>query len=58
MKDMILGLFAGIFCGVVFRFLRLPLPSPPVFAGVMGITGVFLGGKLFDLLLHAIKLIR
>jgi XapX domain-containing protein len=30
---------------------KLPLPAPPVLAGVMGIVGVYLGGVVFDWLI-------
>lgn len=48
MKELILSLLAGIIIGVVFKFLRLPLPAPPVLAGVLGIVGVYFGGVLVD----------
>ncbi len=51
MKELFLALIAGIICGLVFKFLKLPSPSPPVFAGIMGIIGIFLGGKLFDFMM-------
>lgn len=34
---------AGLACGVVFSLAGLPIPAPPVFAGVVGIIGVFAG---------------
>jgi len=37
------SLLAGTACGVVFSVLGLPIPAPPVFAGVAGIIGVFAG---------------
>lgn len=48
MKELLLSVLAGILIGVVFKFLRLPLPAPPVLAGVLGIFGVFIGGVVFD----------
>lgn len=50
MKEIVLALVAGIIFGLAFRLLKLPLPAPPVLAGVMGIVGVYLGSKLFDIL--------
>lgn len=44
MKDIVLSLIAGIVIGIVFKAMRLPLPAPPVLAGVMGIFGVYFGG--------------
>lgn len=37
------SMLAGFICGAVFTLLRLPLPAPPVLAGVLGIVGVYLG---------------
>jgi XapX domain-containing protein len=48
MKEALLALGAGMLVGLLFKWIRLPLPAPPVIAGVMGIVGVYLGGKLFD----------
>jgi XapX domain-containing protein len=33
----------GLAVGVLFSFLKLPLPAPPTLAGVMGIVGMFVG---------------
>lgn len=47
-KDIIMALAAGVIIGVVFKVIKLPLPAPPVFAGIMGIVGVYLGGKIME----------
>lgn len=48
MKELLLSVLAGLVIGVVFKLLKLPLPAPPVLAGVLGIFGVFFGGVLVD----------
>ena len=48
MLEIIKATLAGMACGVVFSLLRLPIPAPPVLAGVMGIVGVFLGYVLVN----------
>ncbi|MCQ6274838.1 DUF1427 family protein [Bacillus sp. V3B] len=48
MRELLLSVLAGMIIGVVFKFLRLPLPAPPVLAGVLGIFGVYFGGILVD----------
>ncbi|RSK25622.1 DUF1427 family protein [Bacillus sp. HMF5848] len=53
MKEIILSLFAGMIIGIIFKGLKLPLPAPPVFAGIVGIMGVYLGGLVFS---HLAKL--
>ena len=51
MKDIILTTITGIGVGTVFGIFKLPVPAPPVFAGVMGIVGLWIGymlvGKVF-----------
>lgn len=49
MKEIVLSLLAGMFVGIVFKFLRLPLPAPPVFSAVLGVFGVYFGGKLVEI---------
>ncbi len=41
---------AGAILGAICQKLKLPLPAPPVLAGVMGVFGVLLGGKIAGLL--------
>ncbi|MFD0696463.1 XapX domain-containing protein [Paenibacillus sp. GCM10027628] len=48
MKEVILAFVAGAIVGVVFKYLRLPLPAPPVFSAVMGVMGVYVGGRLVE----------
>ncbi|WP_182201356.1 XapX domain-containing protein [Paraliobacillus salinarum] len=48
MKELILSIVAGIIVGVLFKFLKLPLPAPPVLTGVLGIVGIYLGGFIGD----------
>jgi XapX domain-containing protein len=42
-KDIVLSILTGFGCGVVFAAFKLPVPAPPVFAGVAGIIGLWLG---------------
>ena len=50
MKEIFLTTITGAGVGAVFALFKLPVPAPPVFAGVMGIVGLWLGygliGKL------------
>jgi XapX domain-containing protein len=45
----------GLFVGLLFTALKLPLPAPPVLAGVLGIVGIWAGGQLWPLLVSAIQ---
>ncbi len=44
------SLGTGIVVGLVFSILKLPLPAPPVLAGILGIVGIFLGGEIWRLI--------
>ncbi|WP_145950098.1 XapX domain-containing protein [Paenibacillus sp. Y412MC10] len=52
MKELLLALVAGIIIGIVFKLIKLPLPAPPVMSGILGIIGIYLGGKLMELVLR------
>ena len=46
MKEIFFSVLTGATCGVVFALLKLPVPAPPVFAGVAGIIGLWAGYSL------------
>ncbi|WML43171.1 DUF1427 family protein [Neobacillus sp. PS3-40] len=48
MKEVILALLAGLLVGILFKFLKLPLPAPPVFSAVVGVFGVYFGGIIVE----------
>ncbi len=43
MKEIIFSVLTGFGCGIIFAAFKLPVPAPPVFAGLMGIFGLWLG---------------
>jgi XapX domain-containing protein len=43
MKEVLLSILTGFAAGMVFAFFKLPVPAPPVFAGVAGIVGLWAG---------------
>jgi len=43
MKEIFMTTITGMGVGVVFAVFKLPVPAPPVFAGLMGIFGLWLG---------------
>jgi XapX domain-containing protein len=49
MKEVLLALLAGVIVGVVFRLIKLPIPAPPVFSAVIGVFGVYFGGKIVEI---------
>ncbi|GEM05857.1 hypothetical protein HMI01_28450 [Halolactibacillus miurensis] len=50
MKEIFLALFSGLLVGILFKFLKLPLPAPPVFSAVVGVFGVYFGGVVAEYL--------
>lgn len=43
----VLSLITGLIVGFLFSAMKLPLPAPPVFSGILGIIGIWLGGVVF-----------
>ena len=43
MKDIVLALVSGMIMGGVFSLIKLPIPAPSNFAGVVAIFGIFFG---------------
>ncbi len=41
--QVLLALVVGVILGFIFIKLELPIPAPPVLAGVVGIVGIWLG---------------
>lgn len=44
--EILKSLLAGISCGIIFSLFKLPCPAPLVFAGIVGILGIYLGYNL------------
>ncbi|WP_246941715.1 XapX domain-containing protein [Bacillus pinisoli] len=55
MKELFLSLLTGIIIGMSFKLLKLPLPAPPVLAGVLGVFGVYFGGVVFDWIVKVLQ---
>lgn len=48
MKEVFMALLAGLVVGMLFKFMKLPLPAPPVFSAVVGVFGVYFGGIVVE----------
>jgi len=46
MKEILLTTIVGAVVGGIFSAFKLPIPAPPVFAGLMGIVGLWIGYAL------------
>jgi XapX domain-containing protein len=55
MKEVLLATIAGMLVGVLFKFLKLPLPAPPVFSAVMGVVGVWFGGMIVEYIMKMMQ---
>ncbi|CAG9609804.1 XapX domain-containing protein [Pseudoneobacillus rhizosphaerae] len=55
MKEVLLATVAGMLVGILFKFLKLPLPAPPVFSAVMGVVGVWFGGKIVEYIMQMMQ---
>jgi XapX domain-containing protein len=47
MYEILLALGVGVVVGLIFSFLKLPLPAPPVLSAVMGVVGIYFGGEMY-----------
>ncbi|AVX19509.1 MAG: XapX domain-containing protein [Bacillota bacterium] len=43
MKELLMATLSGAIVGLVFGFMKLPIPAPASLTGIMGIVGIFLG---------------
>ena len=48
MSEVLLATLSGLFVGMLFSAIKLPIPAPPVLPGVMGIVGVYLGSVIYQ----------
>lgn len=46
MRDIFMTTLVGTVVGGIFSAFKLPIPAPPVFAGLMGIVGLWIGYAL------------
>lgn len=42
-KEILMTTLVGALVGGIFSAFKLPIPAPPVFAGLMGIVGLWIG---------------
>lgn len=41
--EILKAILTGFACGVIFSLFGLPIPAPPVLAGIAGIVGIWFG---------------
>ncbi len=47
-KLVILALVTGFLTGFIFGLLKLPIPAPGAFSGIVGIFGIYAGYRVFE----------
>lgn len=52
MRELLFSILTGFICGAVFALVRLPVPAPPVLAGVAGIFGLWAGYAILENVLN------
>ena len=52
MTEVLLSLGTGALVGLIFSLLKLPLPAPPVVAGIAGIVGIYIGSVGYQWLIE------
>jgi XapX domain-containing protein len=51
-REVFLSILTGGIAGVIFALFKLPVPAPPVFAGVAGIVGLWAGYSIINNVLN------
>jgi XapX domain-containing protein len=54
MVEALVCLGVGLAIGVIFSLLKLPLPVPHGWGGVLGLIGMFVGGQIVDLIIRMV----
>jgi XapX domain-containing protein len=52
MQEFFMAILTGFICGAVFALVKLPVPAPPVLAGVAGIFGLWAGYAILEKVLN------
>jgi len=46
--EQIIGLLGGMAVGLLFAWIKIPLPAPPTLTGILAAVGVYLGSVIFS----------
>jgi XapX domain-containing protein len=52
MIELLICLVVGLVIGATFSLFKLPLPVPHGWGGVIGLIGMFIGGRIVEMLIH------
>lgn len=48
MVVMLISLLVGVVIGIIFKMMKLPVPVPHDFSGIVGLIGMFVGSMAVD----------
>jgi len=48
MIELLMALVTGMVVGIIFSFMKLPMPAPPVLSGIVGIFGIYAGSIAYQ----------
>jgi XapX domain-containing protein len=54
MTEMLVCLAVGLAIGALFGLFKLPLPVPHGWGGVLGLIGMFIGGRIVEMLIRRV----
>ncbi|HAE23401.1 MAG TPA: XapX domain containing protein [Spirochaetaceae bacterium] len=54
MKALLVPLGVGLVIGIIFRLLKLPVPVPHGWGGLLGLIGMFIGSEVMPMILQRI----
>ncbi len=43
LQSLVLAFATGLAVGAIFRLVRLPVPAPSTWEGILGVVGIFIG---------------
>lgn len=52
MRNEIVSLLVGMLVGGIFTAFKLPIPAPNALSGVLGVSGIYFGSKLVELIIQ------
>jgi XapX domain-containing protein len=52
MIELLICLVVGLIIGAIFSLFKLPVPVPHGWGGVIGLIGMFIGGRIVEILIH------
>lgn len=55
MQEVLVSLAVGIIIGIIFKAVKLPVPVPHGWGGLLGLVGMFVGSELVSFIFNHIN---